>query len=418
LFLEKFLYPFTIIPSSDANGAELIPGPHHVHGDLIMRIVVLGAGRVGKRIVEDLVEYYKDIDEVVVGDISLERAEAAAKADPERVKPVKADVTDRESLHNVLKGADAVINATFYGLAMNVINVALELRIPYTDLGSSLYRTSPRFIEAGVPAVIDTGGAPGLINMLSKYLVERMSSVEYIHLYDVTIETKGPNITAPIRWKYSIETMLDEAIMDVIIYRDGEFIKTRPFTGIEERVFPEPIGKARVFHIFHPEVETLAKTFADKGIKEVWYKIDAFSLPWEEGMKWRLLADLGLAETREIDVDGVKVSPRKVLLTLLKNIPDAWEGWEGYEMLQSVAKGVVDGEPVVGEATAIAHITWRSGSTLTACPASITGYWLAKGILDKPGAYPVEQVMDTDMFFKEMARRDVQLLYTFHKYIV
>ncbi len=382
-----------------------------------MKIVVLGAGRVGKRIVEDLVTRYSDIDEVVVGDISMERAEAAAKADPERATPVKTDVTDRTSLLNILEGADAVINATFYGLAMNVIKAALELKIPYTDLGSSLYHTTKLFEEAGVPAVIDTGGAPGLINMLSKYLVEQMTSVEYIHLYDVTIETRGPDISAPIRWKYSVETMLDEAIMDAVIYRDGRFIQVRPFTGMEERVFPDPIGRAKLFYIYHPEVETLARTFSNKGLKEVWYKIDSFSLPWEEGMRWRLLAELGFADTKEITVDGIKVSPRKVLLALLKKIPDAWSGWEGYEMLQSVVKGVVDGETVLGEATAIAHVTWKTGSTLTACPAAITGYWLAKGIINKPGAYPVEMVMDTKMFFQEMSRRDVDLLYTLKRSI-
>ncbi len=372
-----------------------------------MKIVLLGAGNVGKHIADDILHYYPDVSELIVGDISVEVAEEAIKRDPERAKAVKVDVTKKEQVRALLEGADSVINATFYGFAMPIIEVALEEHVPYIDLGSSLYKTHKLFEEAGVPAVIDAGGAPGVINMLSKYLVERMSDVEYIHLYDVTVEKKATRVSYPLRWKYSVETMLDEAVMDVVIFREGRFMKIPPFSGLEERVFPDPIGKNKVFHIYHPEVETLVWTFKNKGLREVWYKIDAFNLPWEEGMKWRLLADIGLAKDILVDVDGVKVSPRKLLLKLLRTLPHVEEIWEGYEMLQSVVKGSYNSY----EATAISHITSDLGSILTASPAAIVGYWLAKGILNKPGAYPVEQVLDTKMFFNELSRRGVNLLY-------
>ena len=376
-----------------------------------MKIVLLGAGNVGKYIADDLLHYYPDINELIVSDISIKAAEEAIKRDPERAKAVKVDVTKKEQVRSLLKGADSVINATFYGFAMPIIEVALEERVPYIDLGSSLYKTHKLFEEAGVPAVIDAGGAPGVINMLSKYLVERMSNIEYIHLYDVAVEKKATHISYPLRWKYSVETMLDEAVMDAVVFREGRFMKIPPFSGLEERVFPNPIGKNKVFHIYHPEVETLVWTFKNKGLREVWYKIDAFNLPWEEGMKWKLLADIGLAKDVPVDVGGVKVSPRKLLLKLLRAFPHVEEIWEGYEMLQSVVKGSYNNHEVVAEATAISHITSNSGSILTASPAAIVGYWLAKGILSKPGAYPVEQVLDTGMFLNELSKRGVNLLY-------
>ena len=376
-----------------------------------MKIVVLGAGNVGRHIVEDLLCYYPDVDEVVVGDISLKAAEEAVKRDLSRAKALKIDVTKKDQVRSILKGADSLINATFYRYAIDIINVALEKHVPYIDLGSSLYNMHKMFEEAGVPGVIDAGGAPGVINMLSKYLVEKMDTAEYIHLYDVAVEEEASCKSFPLRWKYSVETMLDEVVMDAVVYRGGKFVKVPPFSGLEERVFPDPIGKNKVFHIYHPEVKTLAWAYGDKGLNEVWYKIDSFNLPWEDGMKWKFLADIGLARNELVEVEGVRISPRKLFLKLLRSLPEVEEVWEGYEMLQSVVKGLYNGQEVVAEATAISHVTSETGSILTSSPAAIVGYWLAKGILDKPGAYPVEQVLDTELFFKELLRRDVKLFY-------
>ena len=114
-----------------------------------MKIVLLGAGKVGRHIADDLLHYYPDIDELVVGDISIKAAEEAVKRNPKRAKAVKIDVTKKEQVRSLLKGAPSVINATFYGLAMPIINVALEERTPYVDLGSSLYKTHKLFKEAG-----------------------------------------------------------------------------------------------------------------------------------------------------------------------------------------------------------------------------------------------------------------------------
>jgi len=239
-----------------------------------------------------------------------------------------------------------------------------------------------------------------------------MDKVEFIHLYDVNEEVKGPNVQAPIRYKYSPETVLEEATMPAVIYRNGEFIKVPPVTGFEKKSFPHPIGEKTVFYIYHNEVETLAMAFKDKGLKEVWYKIDAFNLPWEDGMKWKFLADLGFGRREPIEVDGVKIYPMKVIMSLLRQLPDAWEGWEGYELLQSEVKGVKNGQELVISVSAIAEINWKTGSTLTAAPPAITGYWLAKGIYNTPGALPPEQALDSEKFLHEMARREnVKIVY-------
>ncbi len=167
-----------------------------------MKIVVLGAGRVGYAIVEDLIKYYSDIDEIIVGDIIFDKAVEASKLDPDRVTPVKVDASKLDEVINVIRGCDSFINATYYRLARISIEASLKTGVPYLDLGSGLYMYHDSFLSAGVPAVLDIGGAPGLINILAKYGADSLNEVEYIHLYDVNEEVKGPNINAPIRYKY------------------------------------------------------------------------------------------------------------------------------------------------------------------------------------------------------------------------
>ncbi len=370
-----------------------------------MDILVIGAGLVGSAIVGDLVKFYPDIDRVVVADIDFDKVVGLAESLGDRVEGIKLDVRDVELLKRVLADVDCVVNATYYGLAKYVLEASLETGTPYVDLGSSLYSYHDRFLEAGVTAVIDVGGAPGLINMLAKVLADEMDSIDYIHLYDVSREVRPPDRVNPIRWKYSIETILDEATMDAVVFRDGRFVKVPPFSGMEERVFPEPVGRARVFLIFHPEVLTLAETYLDKGVREVWYKIDAFNLPWDEGMKWRLLAELGLASREPVSVDGVEVVPRDVLLALLGRLELDFRGWRGYEMLRAEVSGYVGGEYRVLDATAVAEVGWDTGSLLMSVPPSIVAYWLARVLIDKPGAYPVERILDADEFFRELGRR-------------
>ncbi len=374
-----------------------------------LRILVIGAGLVGSVIVKDLARFYRDVDKIIVGDIDLDKALALEKYD-NRIEGIRLDVRDIDAVKRILDKVDCVVNATYYGLAKYVLDAALETKTPYLDLGSSQYGYDEKFKEVGVPAMIDVGGAPGLINMLAKYLVEDLDVVDYIHLYDVNKEVNPPYRENPIRWKYSVETVLDEATMDAVVYREGEFVKVPPFSGMEERFFPEPIGVSKVFMIFHPEVITLAETYRDKGVKEVWYKIDAFNLPWEEGMRWKLIADLGLAGKEPIEVNGVKVSPRSVLLDLLKRLDLSFDGWSGYEMLQAVVAGVKNGEYNVKSATAIAKVSWDTGSLLTAVPASIVAYWLAKGVINEAGAHPVERVLDAGMFFNELSKRRIQII--------
>jgi saccharopine dehydrogenase (NAD+, L-lysine-forming) len=94
------------------------------------------------------------------------------------------------------------------------------------------------------------------------------------------------------------------------VYENGEYKTYPPFSGVENHVFPEPMGPRTLALVEHDEAVTLPH-FIGKGVKYVDFKesVDIIA---------GILINLGLAGTEPIEVKGVKVKPLDVLLKLAK----------------------------------------------------------------------------------------------------
>src|SRR6202789_1752319 len=117
----------------------------------------------------------------------------------------------------------------------SIVRAALRLRSHYLDLNSHLnrnpfrpeqFRFQKRFAAKNRAAVICTGAAPGLTNLLAKRGSELLDIVEavQIRLFEST-ESKDPVST------WSPEVMYDEAISSPRVYEHGRFALAKRFTG-------------------------------------------------------------------------------------------------------------------------------------------------------------------------------------------
>lgn len=134
----------------------------------------------------------------------------------------------------------------------------MRLRIHYLDLNSHLnrnpfrpeqFRFHKRFLAKNRAAVICTGAAPGLTNLLAKRASELLDTVEsvQIRLYEST-ESKDPVST------WSPEVMYDEAISRPRVYRARHFLLAKRFAEREKFRFPPPIGETTVYLAAQDEV--------------------------------------------------------------------------------------------------------------------------------------------------------------------
>jgi saccharopine dehydrogenase-like NADP-dependent oxidoreductase len=379
-----------------------------------MKIVVLGgAGKMGCIAVQDLAGDRR-VKEVVIADYNPAQARTVAETiGSSKVSIQQVDVNDHDGLVGLLKGAGACLNATVYYTNLLVMEACLEAGVPYTDMGGLFHLTrkqlalSERFAGAGLSAVLGMGSAPGVPNVQARYAAERLDTVEYIRIYD-GIKPPPPD---EVRFTYAVPTVLDELTMSPMVYRDGEYVACEPLSEFEDYWFAPPLGLLPMHLSLHSEVATLPVSFRDKGVGEVFFKINYWGMAKETVEKVRVLADFGFAGREPVAVKGQPVVPHDLLVAMMsgyvppitdflappKNEPPDWVK----EIVTEVG-GTKDGK----------EVTYRLG-TLTCKGALPTGVaparaaiWLAEGCVP-PGVHPPEVALDPEPFFEELKGRDI-----------
>jgi saccharopine dehydrogenase (NAD+, L-lysine forming) len=222
-----------------------------------MRIFVLGAGATGSLLAQ-LLE--RQGHTVWCGDRDLQRAHHFLG------KSSGIAITDVNARHlrgivRAARGCQLIVNASASVFNQIVMRAALRLRVHYLDLSSHLTQNpfkaeqlafAKRFEEKNRLALINTGAAPGLTNLLVKRAAEMLDTVEtvQIRLYESS-ESDDPIS------QWSPEGTFDEAISNPRVYRHGKFHMAKRFAELEKFRFPDPVGNANVVLAAQDEVATL-----------------------------------------------------------------------------------------------------------------------------------------------------------------
>jgi saccharopine dehydrogenase-like NADP-dependent oxidoreductase len=378
-----------------------------------MRIVVLGgAGIIGRVIVRDLVEG-ENVSQVTVADLDLEGARRAVElVGSPKAEAVYCDVTDHAELVKMLRGAAAVVNSAQYYFNVEVMKACLEAHVPYMDLGGLFHLTRKQmqldaaYREAGLLAILGLGSCPGIANIHAGYIGQQLDTVDYIRIYNGSTPDEGDSLA----WAYSLQTILDEITKNPVIFRDGQFVELAPLSEKEFFPFREPIGMAKVHHSIHSEMATIPLSLAGQGIQECFFKITFWGYSEAAVEKMALLASLGLADTEEVEVKGVRVRPRDVLMAVLgRSKATERKGSKGFKDIATVATGTKDGVAVEMRVDTIAwpHPRWKisGGTVLVGVPPSICAQWIGEGRIAKVGVLPPEQAVDPVPFFRELEKR-------------
>lgn len=224
-----------------------------------MRIFIVGAGATGSLLAQLLERQGHD---VWCGDRDPVRARRfLGKRSTIAVTSVNA-----RNLHGVVRaarGCNLIVNASASVFNEIILRSALRLRAHYLDLSSHLTRNpfqpeqlryAKKFEEKRRAALINTGAAPGLTNLLVKRASELLDEVHsvQIRLYEST-ESADPIS------QWSPEVSFDEAISNPRIYRGKKYQLAKRFSELEKFRFPDPIGTANVVLAAQDEVATLPK---------------------------------------------------------------------------------------------------------------------------------------------------------------
>ena len=222
-----------------------------------MRIFVLGAGATGSLLAQ-LLERQGHV--VWCGDRDPVRARRfLGKKSAIPVATVNA--RNLRAIVKAAKGCQLIVNASASVFNEIVLRAALRLRAHYLDLSSHLtknpfkpeqLRYEGKFAEKHRIALINTGAAPGLTNLLVRRAADQLDEVHSVHirLYESS-ESRDPIS------QWSPEVSFDEAISHPRIYRYKKYQLAKRFSEFEKFRFPEPIGTANVVLAAQDEVATL-----------------------------------------------------------------------------------------------------------------------------------------------------------------
>ncbi|MFJ7934179.1 saccharopine dehydrogenase C-terminal domain-containing protein [Sporosarcina sp. NPDC096371] len=380
-----------------------------------MKVVILGAGLMGKEAARDLVKS-DDVDKVYLADLNVKPAEEFAEGlMSEKLDILLLDAKNDVQLRDVMSLGDVVINALFYTFNEKVARMAVEIGVHSVDLGGHIGGATDAVLglvkqaEAkGITIIPDLGVAPGMINILTGYGAEKLDKAESIHIYVGGIPVK-PEPPLNYNVVFSLEGVFDHYTDPSHAIRDGQLVEIPSLSEIEPIYF-DKYGELEAFHT-SGGTSTLTKSFPTVNTLE--YKTIRYKGHAE---KFQLLVDLGLlARDNEVVVAGNAVKVRDVMREQLSpqlrlgNKLDA-------VLLRVIVSGQKNGSPVTYTYDLITEkdttVNETAMARATANTISVVAQMIGNGTITKRGVHPPENIVPGALYIEEMKKRGVLIVET------
>lgn len=352
---------------------------------------------------------------VTVADVDMERARSVvASVKSDKLTPAQIDVTNDVEVTELMRGHDAAISCVVYHHNLRLARAAVEARVNFCDLGGNNSVVAEELAldeaarQAGINIIPDCGLAPGMVSILAARGAQTFEQLEAIHL---RVGGLPQNPRPPLNYQivFSVEGLINEYVERARVIRDGKIIEVDSMTEIEQLSFAAPFGEMEAFQT-SGGVSTLPESFKGR-VSELDYKTIRYPGHCEQ---FKLLIELGLASDEEIEVDGVRVSPRRVLgEMLLRHLP---ADEPDVVLIRAEFRGVSQGRRQRLRYDIIDRFDERTGLSAmmrtTSFPASVIAQMMARGEIKEKGAIPQERVVPPDAFVAELAKRNIQITTT------
>ncbi len=388
-----------------------------------MKILVLGAGRMGYGGAYDLVHNSPDVERVTIADFDAKKAEeAAAKVGTARIEPRHADASVYREMVALMAGHDSVISCVNYWYNESLSRAAIETKTNFCDLGGNNYVVDEQLAldaeakAAGISIIPDCGLAPGMVSILAMHGAARFDRLDGLRIR-VGGLPQDPKPPLDYQLVFSVEGLINEYVEAARVIRDGKVIEVPSMTELESLEF-DGFPPLEAFQT-SGGTSTLPDSFLGK-LKELDYKTIRYAGHCE---KFKTMIDLGLCSSEEIVADYVKVKPRKVFGELLQQHLPA-DGPDYVLVRLEFVGQKAETRPVGsvppntdGRSHLRYDIVDKQDETTglsammrtTAFPASIIAQMMAKGEVIMRGATPQEKAIDPERFVAELERRNITI---------
>lgn len=295
-----------------------------------MKILIIGTGAVGS-VISKYLSNDKSISKVICASKDTERAKEFIETQNQKIELIALDAANIPEIIGAAKNVNLIINASLPRFNENIMEAALKVGANYQDLALELadlktaeqLKFHKKFQEAILTAVINTGVAPGITNLLAREAADKLDNINEIHFRCVEDQKASEFVFA-----WSAETTLDDLTAPPLVYREGKFVLTKPFEDMDEYEFPHPFGLRHVFSIYGDEVATVP--FFIK-VKNIDFKSSGSDIEFSKA-----LSRLGLFNKEPIIIDGKEVVPVELFKKIAPKVPSP------ARMKQLIESGVIE----------------------------------------------------------------------------
>ena len=351
-------------------------------------LVIGGCGRIGKSVALDIASH-------IEAEVTI-----TARKRPETIEHflqfLALDLADTEGLKQAIASYDLVVHCAgpFHFRDGRVLKNCIEQGVNYLDVSDhrSFYERVINYrdeaIKSGVTAILNTGIFPGISNSMVRQAVEQLDNPDKIHLSYVVAGSGGAGLTV-------MRTTFLGLRQEFTAWIDGKWQTVLPYTEREKIEFPTPFGKTGVYWFDVPETYTFADSFPVKTVITKFGSVpDLYNhLTW-------ITAHIFPSAWIESD-RGVEFFSR--VSYMMTSVTDKFSG------IGVAMRAEVSGKHNNQAAKYIATMTHDNTAIAAGAGTGSIAQLLLAEKLNKPGIYPVEQALTTELFTQCMESRGIEI---------
>ncbi len=384
------------------------------------KVLIIGAGGVGGVVAHKCAQALDEFDDILLVSRTPARCEKLAAEIAElqgrTIRTGGLDADDVAATTRLLKAErpDVVINVALPYQDLPIMDACLDAGVDYLDTAnyeppdvakfeySWQWAYRDRYRAAGRMALLGSGFDPGVTNVYCAYAQKHLfDTIKTIDILDCNGGSHGKAFAT----NFNPEINIREITARGRYWERGEWKETDPLTVSGMFDYPG-VGERKSFLLYHEELESLALNI--KGLERIRFWM-TFGEPYLKHLE--VLGNVGMTRIDEVDYQGHKVVPIKLLKALLPDPASLAPGYSGKTSIGCLVAGEKDGKPrkvfiynVCDHAETYREVRAQAVSYTTGVPAvtgavmMVTGKWRGHGVFNM-------EEMDPDPFLADVAAR-------------
>ncbi len=364
---------------------------------MVQQVLIMGgSGRIGRSVAADLLRH-TDVAMTLTGRRSQAMFPLSSRQCYRRLA-----LDDQAGIRAAIAEYDLVIHCAgpFRTRDLSVLAQCIEQRTPYIDVADSPDYVSEALAlgenakAAGVTCIVSTGVFPGISNSMVRQGIECLDQAEQVHLSYLVAGSGGAGVTVMRTTFIELQTPFQARV-------NGEQVWIQPYCDREVLPFPKPYNKGAGVYWFNTvEALTLARSFPQ--LKSVITKFG--SLP---DIYNRLTGLMTLLPAGWLKHPAMVEFLSQVSYAMTQ-VSDRFSG-TGIAM-----RLAIQGQHQGDAATYLATVTHPDTAAAAGYGTGSVAQLILTQQLLKPGVWPVEQALPTELFEKTLAERGLHIHQTIH----